>query len=197
MDLNMLALIVLAAVVVFVVLRSKKKTPPAVTPVEEPAEVVDGAPTEPPKPIEVKPTKGTRVPCVVVKDGKEMKGEMMHMPQGLQVWDEEGNLILDLTTRLMKVLGTVDIDKLEGSVYDAKLEGLDHWCVFCRETDQGLRATPVELDSFAPTVTRSGTALRWKIDRPVFYSPDLQYRNTELLLRRVKAIKLKMIYGVY
>lgn len=38
------------------------------------------------------------------------------MPQGLQVWDANGVLTLDVTSRLGVLLGAVDTNKVNGSV---------------------------------------------------------------------------------
>ncbi len=38
------------------------------------------------------------------------------MPQGLQVWDASGNLVLDVTTRLPRILGSVQTGTSAGSV---------------------------------------------------------------------------------
>lgn len=38
------------------------------------------------------------------------------MPAGLQIWDANGNLMLDTTDRLTKVLGTVTTTTSDGSV---------------------------------------------------------------------------------
>lgn len=31
------------------------------------------------------------------------------MPQGLQVWDSAGNLVINMTSRIMTVLGTIEV----------------------------------------------------------------------------------------
>lgn len=40
------------------------------------------------------------------------------MPQGLQCWDANGNMALDTTDRLTRVLGEFDTGTSDGSMYD-------------------------------------------------------------------------------
>jgi hypothetical protein len=48
------------------------------------------------------------------------------MPAGLQVWDASGNLILDYTDRISRILGIVTISgNVAGSVTSSGFSGLD------------------------------------------------------------------------
>jgi len=49
------------------------------------------------------------------------------MPQGLQVFDENGNLKIDITNRLCKVLGTLDTGFTAGSITDSNVQVGDIW----------------------------------------------------------------------
>lgn len=157
MDINLIALAVLAAVVVFVVVRSRKgKEPHEVAPIVVPKEVAEEVKADVPTPR----TDGTRQPCTIVKDGKEMKGEM-DMAYGLRVWDENGNLTLDTNDRLVKVLGTFSTNgRRTGSRYDAKLSGGELWFVV---TDRSANGSI--FSSRGITVTASGTSLQWSFPR--------------------------------
>ena len=48
-------------------------------------------------------------PVTIDKDGVPMKGWAKEMPQGLQVFDENGKIKVDMTKRLTKVLGVMTI----------------------------------------------------------------------------------------
>jgi len=43
------------------------------------------------------------------------------MPQGLQIWDESGNIVLDLTDNFTRLLGSVYTNFANGRHYDANL----------------------------------------------------------------------------
>lgn len=51
-----------------------------------------------------------------VKDGVKSEVTIKHMPQGLQVFDEKGNCVLDVTDRLCRVLGVVDASADSGTI---------------------------------------------------------------------------------
>lgn len=76
------------------------------------------------------------------------------MPQGLQLWDAAGNLIVDYTTRCGLVLGRVDVGtgNQSGSVSNGGLaDGAPFY--FCiAEGDMGQKQ---------PNVSFSGTTMSW------------------------------------
>jgi hypothetical protein len=94
------------------------------------------------------------------------------MPQGLQVWDASGNLILDLTDRLGRILGISTLTPpTDGSVINADFAtGTPFWA--CVPVSSG--RAPV------PNVSFSGTTLSWDFVAGISYGPS--YR---------------LIYGVY
>lgn len=46
---------------------------------------------------------------VIVENGKREKGVVKLMPQGLQVWDEDGNLRLDVTDKLTRGIALIEV----------------------------------------------------------------------------------------
>lgn len=94
------------------------------------------------------------------------------MPQGLQINDEAGNLIVDITTRLNRVIGRVDVNKVNGSVSNAGFaEGIPYFVMLGQ--DIGL---------VSPNVTFSGNTMTWTYD---VVAPD-EYKDNTIIL-----------YGVY
>lgn len=75
------------------------------------------------------------------------------MPQGLQVWNAAGQLVLDVSERTGKVLGTTTIVAgVDGSVTDADFALGSFFFV----------ATPkTTYPTFRPTFTFAGTTLSW------------------------------------
>lgn len=62
---------------------------------------------------------------VIVENGKQAKGVVKLMPQGLQVWDEDGNLRLDITDRLTHILDKIDTKTHPKGVKEYQLGGGD------------------------------------------------------------------------
>lgn len=98
-------LVGIAAFVVGVVLviRGRRKKPPIITPEkkEETKRQTDIVVTAPTTPQEETVT--------IAKDGKKQKGRLVRMPQGLQVFDKNGNITLDLTDRLTRGIALVEV----------------------------------------------------------------------------------------
>lgn len=99
--------IILVIVITAYLIRKNKRQDKPIEPIE---------PIEPPKPAEPPSLKLTESPklkdgeiVTVIKDGIEVKGKVKIMPAGLQIFDANGNLKLDLTKRLPKVCGTMEL----------------------------------------------------------------------------------------
>lgn len=99
-------ILIVIAVVVYLYKKSKKQN----------KTIAPTKPTESTKPINPPSVKIIETPklkngetVTVVKDGMEIKGKVKIMSAGLQVYDEYGNLKLDLTKRLPKVCGTMEL----------------------------------------------------------------------------------------
>lgn len=63
----------------------------------------------------------------IVKDGVKKEVTIKYMPQGLQVFDENGVCVLDVTDRLVKYLGVVQINGTNGSITNDELSDGDLW----------------------------------------------------------------------
>jgi hypothetical protein len=73
------------------------------------------------------------------------------MPAGLQVWDAAGNLVVDITTRLSRFLGSVNSGTSGGSISVPDLaQGTPFYFVI-------ISGGAVPVGSFGPEVTFSGT----------------------------------------
>lgn len=101
-----IGVLIAIAVVVYLYKKSKKQN----------KNIEPTKPTESPKPIEPSSVKIIEPPklkngeiVTVIKDGIEVKGKVKIMPAGLQIFDANGNLKLDLTKRLPKVCGTMEL----------------------------------------------------------------------------------------
>ena len=98
-------------------------------------------------------------PVTIYKDGVQMKGRAIEMPQGLQVFDENGTLMVDVTTRLTKLLGKFETNGVNGSITDARLAGHEHWAAADYDV------YPVLFDAegtcVEPKITRSGNVISW------------------------------------
>jgi len=95
------------------------------------------------------------------------------MPQGLQIWDASGNLILDTSSHIGRVLGVATLTGgTNGSVTDANFStGTPFWHL------QPNATYPTKL----PDITISGTTLNWNFQAGYTWS----------------GMSFKLIYGVY
>lgn len=73
------------------------------------------------------------------------------MPQGLQIWDASGNLIVDTTSRLARIIDSVTItsSNMSGSVNNARLAEGEGFYFLAGSNDN------------MPTVSFSGTTMTW------------------------------------
>lgn len=95
-------IVVILAVIVYVLTRKKKEKPPIEKQKEEKTEniIVKPLPTE--------------QKVYWIKDGKKEWGRMKYMPQGLQVFDENGNCTLDVTDNLTRIIGSFKTGQANG-----------------------------------------------------------------------------------
>ena len=73
------------------------------------------------------------------------------MPQGIQIWDAAGNLIMEYTDRVGRVIGSVDITAANqsGSVSNAQFAAGGGWYFLFGSAENH------------PTVSIAGTTLTW------------------------------------
>ena len=95
------------------------------------------------------------------------------MAQGLQVFDGNGKLSLNVNDRITKIVGTVHISE-NGSITNEQLNQGTIWyypCKFSRPASTGFITFP--------EITIEGTTIKWT------------YPST------VKRVEMDLIYGVY
>lgn len=114
----------------------------------------------------------------IVKDGVKKEVTIRYMPQGLQVFDENGVCVLDVTTSLCRVIGIETLTADHGSI-TVSAPGTVWAAVFSK--DEVLNTYPV-------SVTISGNVIHW------------QYKDT-LIVNGIYGVQMersaKIIYGTY
>lgn len=104
------------------------------------------------------------------------------MTADMQCWDANGNLLVDFTTRLARVLGSQYIDGIgsdgSGSLMDTNLSQGEPFAIFQPE---GL-FNPISGDSPRPNIIISGNTISWS------YSPAATNYH--------KPVRGMMFYGV-
>ena len=114
----------------------------------------------------------------IVEDGIKKEVTIRYMPQGLQVFDENGICVLDVTTSLCRVIGIETLTADHGSI-TVLAPGTVWAAVFSK--DEVLNTYPV-------SVTISGNVIHW------------QYKDT-LIVNGIYGVQMersaKIIYGTY
>lgn len=98
------------------------------------------------------------------------------MAYGLRTWDEQGKLLIDTSSRLSRVLGTVQITAgVDGSVSSPDfVQGTPFWMAYATAASTGSYAGAM------PAFTISGSTLSWS------WAGMEQYKDN-----------CTLIYGVY
>lgn len=173
-DVHMVLAIILIAITLIMLSKLKKRetankgtpaaptvaTPPA-DPVQAPSAAGDNDHAD--EAGAVVPT--TEIPVTFYKDG--VKGEgILEMAQGLQVFDGAGNTILDMTTSLVKYLGTLHIpaSPATGSFSVPALADGDLWYVVIGLDNTGgwFDSNNEQHPNDPPYVYKDGTYLKYK-----------------------------------
>ena len=149
---------VILAVVIYLLTRKKKEKPPIEPPIEEQKEDK--------KEVIVKPLP-TEQKVYWVKDGKKEWGRMKYMPQGLQVFDENGEVMLDMTDTLTSVAGEIVCDKVSGELYVPGLNGRKIWLIekdseIIRENNKHWYKENPTYYPVYPKVTVEGDYIKWE-----------------------------------
>lgn len=82
------------------------------------------------------------------------------MPQGLQVWGEDGSLVVDVTSRLTKILGSVNTGTSSGSISLSNLPISGEIWYF----SIGNFSSVPNPYAMPPKITLSGTTLSWYVE---------------------------------
>lgn len=98
------------------------------------------------------------------------------MPQGLQIFDSNGNMTLDVTDRLTRILGEFQTGTVDGSITDSALSYGMPWIINVDEfQDWVTTAVPITFSFGINTIS-------WHFEPAYSYLPR---RN------------MKIMYGVY
>lgn len=84
------------------------------------------------------------------------------MSQGLQVWDAAGNLVLDVTNRLTRIIGTVYSGESDGSIQVPEFATGDAWV--CVQQANSFNSIGDATRLIKTTI--SGTTLSWAFVGP-------------------------------
>ena len=121
-------------------------------------------------------------------DGAKKEGVVKNMPQGLQVFDENGNLIIDIGTHITKALGEGDTGTTDGSIVDDRLNDGAVWVLITErlsgDADVDYRET--KRSRCLPNFTNSGNTITWKFNHKTSIS-NMQYTD----------VRVKFLYGIY
>ena len=121
-------------------------------------------------------------PVVIEKDGKKTEGVLEMQKQGLRIYDANGNIMLDATTRLTKYIGTLSIGTSDGSYTDDRLQDGEFWYMTLKLNDyKKCYGMTNKFTEFLPEITREGNTIKWK-----YTNNDSTYRTG-----------LTIMYGVY
>lgn len=116
----------------------------------------------------------------IVEDGIKKEVTIRYMPQGLQVFDENGVCVLDVTDRLVKYLGVVQINGTNGSITNDELSDGDLWYYPLNIKTPPLTPS-IHTEYHMPTITKNGKSISWDYGS---YPAD-------------KRLSMVLLYGVY
>lgn len=123
-----------------------------------------------------------KFPVVVEKGGKRTEGVLEMQKQGLRIYDANGNIMLDATTRFTKYIGTLSIGTSDGSYTDDRLQDGEFWYMTLKLNDyKKCYGMTNKFTEFLPKITREGNTIKW-----TYTESDATYRTG-----------LTIMYGVY
>lgn len=80
------------------------------------------------KPDVINPGDSRAETVIIVKNGKEMKGTVIYMAEGMQVFDGDGNIVVNTTDTICNSLGYVETDgKTSGVIENAAIKKSRIW----------------------------------------------------------------------
>ena len=106
---------------------------------------------------------------------KRRKKKEKEMPQGIQVFDENGQIIADMTSRTSKILGTVNTNGRNGSLTDNRLLDGNLWVAIEKMEPTGIA------DVIGLEVVANGSTLSWTHHR----TSSVSFYN------------FRFVYGIY
>ena len=182
MSIELIAILVVIVTVVAISSKKKKKPDKQTDKPHDKPEPVKPAPVIPDSPEKTEEQPLEKIPVTIVEDGQTQEGVMELQKQGLRIYDSNGNIMLDATSRLTKYLGTLSIGTTDGSYTDNRLQEGEFWWVTLRLNDyKKCYGMKNQFTEFLPEITRQGTVITWK-----YTNQDTTYRTG-----------LTIMYGVY
>lgn len=122
------------------------------------------------------------MPVIINSNGEQKEGVMNLQKQGLRIYDKDGNILLDATSRLTKYLGMLSIGTTDGSYTDDRLQEGEFWFATFKLNDyKKCYGMTEKFTEFLPEITRQGNTITWK-----YTNQDTTYRTG-----------LTIMYGVY
>lgn len=98
-----------------------------------------------------------------VKDGIKKEVTIKYMPQGLQVFDENGICILNLTERLTRYIGSINISGTHGEVRLSGVPSAGFWFA-CTNVQISGYTSEAQKELMVPGITYKDGVLRWDIN---------------------------------
>ena len=182
MSIELIAVIIVIVTIVAISSNKKKKPDKQTDQPQDKPEPVKPAPVIPDNPEKAKEKPPEKMPVTIEKDGQTQEGVLELQKQGLRIYDKDGNIMLDATSRLTKYLGTLSIGTTDGSYTDARLGEGDFWYVTLKLNDyKKCYGMKNKFTEFLPKITREGTTIKW-----TYTESDATYRTG-----------LTIMYGVY
>ena len=88
----------------------------------------------------------------IVKDGIKKEVTIRYMPQGLQVFDENGVCVMDITARLTRIIDTIHIEQEEFERTYHIPNGVEVWWSYAPPTDTKPKEESYAFSAHAPNV---------------------------------------------
>lgn len=182
MSIELIAVIIVIVAIVTISSRKKKKPDKQTDKPQDKPEPVNPAPVIPDSQEKAEEKPPAKIPVTIEKDGQTREGVMELQKQGLRIYDKDGNIMLDATSRLTKYLGTLSIGTTNGSYTDERLREGDFWYVTLKLNDyKKCYGMKNKFTEFLPEITREGNTIKW-----TYTENDATYRTG-----------LTIMYGVY
>ena len=182
MSIELIAALIVIVAIVAISSKKKKKPDKQTDKPQDKPEPVKPAPVVPDSPDKTEEKAPEKIPVTIEKGGQTQKGVLELQKQGLRIYDKDGNIILDATSRLTKYLGTLSIGATNGSYTDDRLREGDFWYMTLKLNDyKKCYGMTNKFTEFLPEITREGNTIKW-----TYTESDATYRTG-----------LTIMYGVY
>ena len=182
MSIELIAALIVIVAIVAISSKKKKKPDKQTDKPQDKPEPVKPAPVVPDSPDKTEEKAPEKIPVTIEKGGQTQKGVLELQKQGLRIYDKDGNIILDATSRLTKYLGTLSIGTTNGSYTDDRLREGDFWYMTLKLNDyKKCYGMTNKFTEFLPEITREGNTIKW-----TYTESDATYRTG-----------LTIMYGVY